>query len=131
MTTPTVARLTVPARVFTTPENKTLYQYDPAAAPVDFKQGKPIGNRCVRLADFEKPAGEWNTIELVCTGGDSIHVVNGHVVMRLKDARRKGDYGDWLPLSEGRICLQTEGAEIYYREVEIRPITAVPAEYKE
>jgi len=126
-----VTRMTVPARESTTPENKHLYLYDPAAAPLDFKQEKPVGNRCVRLADFEKPTGEWNTIELVCIGGDSIHIVNGHVVMRLHDARQKGANGDWLPLTAGRICLQTEGAEIYYRDVEIRPITAVPAEYKE
>ena len=126
-----VTRLTVPAHSFTTAANKTLQQYDPAAPPVDFKQEKPIGNRCVRLADFEKPAGEWNTIELVCLGGDSIHIVNGHVVMRLHDARQKDANGEWLPLTAGRICLQTEGAEIYYRDVELRPITAVPAEYKE
>ncbi len=126
-----VTRVTVPARSFTAPDNKTLYQYDPAAAPVDFKQEKPIGNRCVRLADFEKPVGEWNTIELICVGGDSIHIVNGHVVMRLKDARRVGEGGAWLPLAAGRIALQTEGAEIFYRDVEMRPVTAVPAEYKE
>lgn len=126
-----VTRLTVPARTVTTPENKTVWQFDPAAAPVDFKQERPVGNRCVRLADFEKPAGEWNTIELICVGGDSIHVVNGHVVMRLHDARRAGEGGAWLPLAEGHIALQTEGAEVYYRDVELRPITAVPAEYKE
>lgn len=126
-----VTRTTVPARAVTTADNKTLQQYDPAAAPVEFKQEKPIGNRCVRLADFEKPTGEWNTIELICLGGDSIHIVNGHVVMRLRDARRKGEYGDWLPLTAGRICLQTEGAEVWYRDVEIRPITEVPAEFRE
>lgn len=126
-----VTRVTVPARSFTTPDNKTLHQYDPAGAPVEFKQERPVGNRCVRLADFEKPAGEWNTIELVCVGGDSIHVVNGHVVMRLHDARRAGEGGEWLPLAAGRVALQTEGAEVYYRAVEIRPITAVPAEFAE
>ncbi len=126
-----VTRLTVPAHAFTAPDQRILYQYDPAAARVDFKQEKPIGNRCVRLADFEKPTGEWNTIELICLGGDSIHIVNGHVVMRLHDARRVGEGGAWLPLTGGRICLQTEGAEIYYRDVEIRPITTVPAEYAE
>jgi hypothetical protein len=126
-----VTRVTVPARSFVTPENRTLYQYDPAAAPVDFKQERPIGNRCIRLADFEKPAGEWNTIELICIGGDSIHIVNGHVVMRLSDARQKGANGEWPPLAAGRIALQTEGAEIYYRDVELRPISAVPAEFRE
>lgn len=126
-----VTRTTVPSRTVTTPENRTLYQYDPAGTPVEFKQERPVGNRCVRLTDFEKPHGEWNTIELVCIGGDSIHIVNGHVVMRLHDARRVGEGGAWLPLAEGRIALQTEGAEVYFREIEIRPVAAVPTEYAE
>ena len=126
-----ITRLTVPAREETTPDNKKLYHYDPAGQPTDFKQEKPIGNRCIRLEDAEKPAGEWNTIELVCFGGDSIHIVNGKVVMRLKDARQQGDGGAWVPLASGHICLQTEGAEIFYRDVELQPITAVPAEFVE
>jgi hypothetical protein len=95
-----------------------------------FEQKAPIGNRCVKLGDPEKPNGEWNTIDLICLGGDSIHVVNGVVVMRLHNAQRL-DGPVPAPLTAGQISLQTEGAEVYYRNVELTPITAVPAEFAE
>jgi hypothetical protein len=51
-------------------------------------------------------------------------------VMRLHTAQiRLGS--DVVPLTAGQISLQTEGAECYYRNVEIRPIKAVPAEFAE
>ncbi len=122
------ARITVNARTEAGPNNRTLYQYDPAGAPVLFRQVAPIGNRCVRLEDAEKPNGEWNTLDLICFNGDSIHVVNGKVVMRLHQAERL-DGAAPAPIKAGQISLQTEGAEVYYRNIEIQPITAVPAEF--
>ena len=35
------------------------------------------------------------------------------------------------PLTSGQISLQTEGAEVFYRDVAVRSITAVPAEWAE
>jgi hypothetical protein len=32
-------------------------------------------------------------------------------------------------VTSGPIILQSEGAELFYREVEYRPITAIPAEF--
>ena len=107
-----------------------LWRYDPTGEATLFDQKSPIGNRCVKLGDPEKPKGEWNTLELFCVGGDSIHVVNGTVVMRLHNAQRV-DGAAPAPLTAGQISLQTEGAEVFYRDVEIRPITAFPAEYAE
>ena len=34
------------------------------------------------------------------------------------------------PLRSGQISLQTEGAEVYFRAVRIRPIDAIPDEYR-
>ena len=122
-------RITVKARPETV-NGRTLQLYDPAGPPVAFWQQPPLGNRCVKLGDPEKPKGEWNTLDLICCNGDSIHVVNGQVVMRLHHAERL-DGVTPAPLMAGQISLQTEGAEVYYREVEIQPITAVPAEFAE
>ena len=124
------AQTTVNARPEPGPNGRTLYHYDPAAAPILFVQKPPIGNRCVRLLDAEKPNGQWNTLDLICLNGDSIHVVNGRVVMRLHHAERL-DGPAPAPLTAGQISLQTEGAEVFYRDVEIRPITEVPAEFAE
>jgi hypothetical protein len=33
------------------------------------------------------------------------------------------------PVNAGQIILQSEGAEIFYRNIEIRPISAVPPEF--
>lgn len=107
-----------------------LWLYDPAGQPTLFVGRPPIGNRCVKRVDAEKPNGEWNTLDLVCLGADSIHVVNGTVVMRLHHAQRL-DRGEPEPLAAGQVSLQTEGAELYYRDIEIAPITAVPAEFAE
>jgi len=103
-----------------------LWLYDPAGALTLFVQRPPVGNRCVKLGDPEKPLGEWNTLDLYCIGADSIHVVNGTVVMRLQDAQRL-DGPAPAPLTRGRISLQTEGAEVYYRAVEIAPLAEFPA----
>ena len=119
------AQTTVNAR-----QEGRLWLYDPKSLPVVFVQKAPIGNRCVKLGDPEKPNGEWNTLDLICFNGDSIHIVNGVVVMRLKNAKRL----DGLlpaPLASGQISLQTEGAEVFYRDVVVRPITAVPVEWAE
>ena len=42
----------------------------------------------VRVPLLERPRGEWNTLELYCLGQRSVHVVNGHVVMRLSGIRQ-------------------------------------------
>lgn len=107
---------------------RSLYYYDPAGTPTLFTQKPPIGNRCVKLGDPELPNGEWNTLDLICFNGESIHIVNGVVVMRLHNAERLDGTAP-APISTGQISLQTEGAEVSYRNIEIRPITAIPAEY--
>jgi hypothetical protein len=67
--------------------------------------------RVYRTANFENPRGEWNTIEIICNGNQIEHYVNGHRV-------------NWgvASLSHGRILLQSEGAEIWYKSVELTPL---------
>lgn len=116
-----MTRVTVNAR-----QEGRLWLYDPKGRPTLFEQKAPISNRCVKLGDPEKPNGEWNTLDLYCVGADSVHVVNGVVVMRLRNAERI-DGGAPAPLDSGQISLQTEGAEVFYRGIEITPITEFPA----
>jgi hypothetical protein len=109
---------------------KPVYDYDPTGAWNVFAQVPGMDGRCVKQPDAEKPTGQWNTVELVCLGEDSLHIVNGQVVMRLHGPRRI-DTPTPQPVTAGPLILQSEGAELFYRAVEIRPITAVPAEFAE
>jgi hypothetical protein len=71
--------------------------------------------------DAEKPAGEWNTLDLYVLGDRAIHVVNGVPVMEVRDMRAEGQ-----PLTHGAIQLQSEGAETFFRDIVLEPITALP-----
>ncbi len=80
-----------------------------------------LQQRVVKSSDEERPHGEWNTIELIADGGEVTHIVNGVVVFRGSNSRRMVD-GEVVPLTGGRIQIQSEGAELFLRNVEMRPL---------
>lgn len=62
------------------------------------------------LAQVLKPVGEWNSMEIRVEGGNMVISVNGTVVSTVTDCE----------LTEGAIGLQSEGAEIHWRNIRIR-----------
>jgi hypothetical protein len=70
----------------------------------------------------------WNAIEVIVRGSEStVHIVNGHTVFQAKDLRQlASDNRTWEPLTRGRIALQAEYAEVFYRNIEILPIPESP-----
>lgn len=62
--------------------------------------------------DAEKPVGEWNRIEAICRGGDVTYFLNGIKVMA-------GINGT---LTSGKLLFQSEGAELYFRRIELHPL---------
>jgi hypothetical protein len=72
-------------------------------------------------SDAEKPAGEWNTLDLYVVGDHAVHVVNGVPVMEVRDLKADG-----VPLTHGAIQLQSEGAETFFRDIVLEPIRAMP-----
>lgn len=72
----------------------------------------------------DRPHGEWNQLEVYVLGDTAIHIANGIVVLAVVDAvDNKGN-----PLKSGQIQLQSEAAECFYKDIQISPITAYPAE---
>jgi hypothetical protein len=106
----------------------TLYDYDPTGEWTFFSQSQGAPGRCIKQPDNERPTGEWNDVELIAFGEDAIHIVNGKVVMRLHGPMRI-DVDVPTPVTSGPIILQSEGAEVFYRDIQIRPISAIPAEF--
>ena len=62
--------------------------------------------------DVERPVGAWNTIEVICSGTTLDYLLNGTRVNAMRDAS----------LREGRILIQSEGAELYVRRIELLPL---------
>ena len=60
----------------------------------------------------ERPPGEWNEYDIVCRG-DSIRVMVNGVLMN--EATRCTEF-------EGRIGLQSEGAEVEFRNIYLEPL---------
>ena len=84
----------------------------------------------VTREDQEKPRGQWNRLDLYCAGQQSLHAVNGRPVTKLSRIRQRGAAGEPaqpLPLQRGRIQLQSEGTEVYFRNLSIRSIDALPS----
>ncbi len=64
-------------------------------------------------------------MDLYCLGQTSAHSVNGKVNMRLSGLRHMVD-GREVPLTKGRIQLQSEAAEVFYRNIAVRRIQELP-----
>ncbi len=92
--------------------------------------GAQTGNTgfCMRSTDYETINGGYTALELICFNGKSIHIVNGKVVMVLANSRY-WDGKACQPLTKGKIQLQSEAAEVYYKEVLIKECKEVPKEY--
>jgi hypothetical protein len=96
--------------------------WDPAGQPKEFTRGRidwqyrdlgwkdVLGFRGPK--DVEKAVGEWNRLEAICEGGDVTYFVNGTKVME----GRNGSF-TW-----GKLLFQSEGAEIFFRLIELQPL---------
>jgi hypothetical protein len=62
--------------------------------------------------EVEKPHGEWNVLELVTRGNHVYQYVNGELA---------NEGTDPFP-TEGKILLQSEGAEVFFRDVKLYPL---------
>jgi len=102
--------------------------YDPQAPLIHFTEGAKNGRHCTKQGvNEEVVSGQWNTLDLYCHGDISIHVVNGHLAMILYH-NSQTDKGVITPMTKGRIQLQSEGSEIYFRRIEMQAIDRLPAE---
>jgi hypothetical protein len=62
--------------------------------------------------DVEKPRGQWNQYEITCKGNTVKLVINGQTV----------NEGTEAELTKGKILLQSEGAEIHFRNIELKAV---------
>ena len=65
----------------------------------------------------------WNSVEVLVDGDYAKFTVNGHVVNEAFDMKYHDVEGDtWRPVTKGKILLQAEGAELFYRNITIEQL---------
>jgi hypothetical protein len=63
--------------------------------------------------DVEKPVGEWNILEVICDGDRITNKLNGVVV----------NVGTKASHTRGKILFQSEGAEVFFRKIDLVPLS--------
>jgi len=87
-----------------------LWLIDSATAVVNGVRTVPNNyTRVEKNRDNELPYGSWNRVEVIADGGKFTYKVNGVVV----------NEGESPSIHSGRIVLQSEGAEVYYRNIKV------------
>jgi hypothetical protein len=86
--------------------------------------GKGIAYLKHLAGEYERDG--WNTAEIIARGDTTTHILNGRVVskgtgVRLVDPDKAGAP---RPVTRGRIALEIEAAELYFRGVELRLLDA-------
>lgn len=100
-------------------------RYRLGGTPVEIVNGTLIWN-VENARDAERPAGQWNVLDLYVLGDRAVHVVNGVPVMVVEGLATIGKDGVRTPLTHGHIQLQSEGAETWFRRVSVEPIDRLP-----
>jgi len=109
---------------------KGTKNYLPEAQGGIARDASPFRNRTIlaRYPDAKpnsNPHGEWNTLEAIVHGSESVEIIhNGHTVNLVTKllAPKAGSKEPGLPLVEGGIGLQSEGQEIFYRNFVIKKL---------
>jgi hypothetical protein len=99
--------------------------YDPNGVPKVFDENSK-GRLCVSYKDpdwggelgyrgandVENPVGQWNKAEIICKDDMVICLLNGQVVNKATRCN----------FTQGKILFQSEGAEVFFRRIELYPV---------
>jgi hypothetical protein len=80
--------------------------------PISGDVARTNGGLTKKSHGAERPLGEWNEYEIVCNKGEVVLYVNGEEVNRATNAEEVA----------GKICLQSEGAEIHFKDIRLLPL---------
>jgi hypothetical protein len=82
--------------------------------PMKADPARTQGRRTAKLRpSSERPLGEWNAYDITMDGGELIVKVNGVLQNTATGCEE-------IP---GKICLQSEGAEMEFRNIRVIPLT--------
>ncbi len=111
------------ARVRTIQLENKKFQYHPRGEMRSFDMRED--RFCQKSEDFEKELGEWNRLDIYAYDRESVHVINGKKNMHLTYIGQIVN-GKIQSLTSGKIQIQSEGAEVFYRDITLSPIEKMP-----
>ena len=82
--------------------------------PMKTAPDRTKGRNTRHLRANENPVGQWNRYEIIADGDHVVLMVNGQVLNEARDCLE----------TPGKICLQSEGAEIHFRNILLVPLGA-------
>lgn len=96
-------------------------EYQEGGEPYTTEPGSFV--RLAKSHTYDKKVG-WNKVEVIVIENEAVHIVNGKVNNRgtafMQPDPQNPDH--MIPLNEGRILFQAEGAEVFYRNIEIKSL---------
>jgi hypothetical protein len=80
-------------------------------------------SRVLKSGDFENRDG-WNSIDVILQGDRATHIVNGRIVNNVRDIQQPDPShpSQMIPLTSGKILLEAEGSEIWFRDIRVKPL---------
>jgi hypothetical protein len=82
---------------------------------------QPKTDRLIKDGNFEELNG-WNTVEVLWQGDRALNIVNGRAVNAVTNLEQPdpANPGKFIPLTRGRIGIEIEYAEIWFRRIEVK-----------
>jgi hypothetical protein len=107
-------------------QNLTTHGWDVPPSPSPETSAPPGPSditRKIKDGNFEN-LDTWNVVEVVWQGDRAAHIVNGRAVNALSKLEQPDPHhpGTFIPLTRGKIAIELEYAEIWFRRIEVKAL---------
>ena len=84
---------------------------------------EPVTGRLKKDGNFEN-LNDWNVVEVIWQGDQAAHLVNGRAVNSISGLQQPDPQnpGKFIPLTRGKIAIEIEFAEIWFRRIEVKSL---------
>ena len=86
-------------------------------------RAEPATGRMIKDGNFEN-LNDWNVVEVIWQGDRAAHIVNGRTVNTISKLQQPDPQnpGKFIPLTRGKIAIEIEFAEIWFRRIEVKSL---------
>ena len=95
----------------------------PGNNPARPQTEEPTSGRKIKDGNFEM-LDNWNVVEVIFQGDRALHIVNGRAVNAVTNLQQPdpANPGKFIPLTRGKIAIEIEYAETWFRRIEVKSL---------